>query len=129
MSKLTREVKYLSESDRPKKVEALSFSDWNRAKHNLPPRSIECISEWRDGTLDLYATEYANYLQEFTAEEKAVEFLEWFDNSGIKSAICEPNSYDSVIYVGKCNAKGDVFIAVENGYFTIYKGKLNSGKF
>ena len=129
-NKLTREVKYLNESDRPKKVEPLSFSDWHRHKDGLISRSIKAISDWQDGVLNEAVREYATYLQEFSAEEVGVEFTRvWRPDMGECSDVCyQAKDHIRVIYLGRDERDGDKFAA----YFTekeivIYSGKLNSG--
>jgi len=129
-NKLTREVVYLSESDRPKKVEPLSFYDWMRKR--FP--SYHISDEWHERTLNLRATEYATYLQEFSAEEVGVEFThESCDATKIdfKPTELVASSYYNIIYRGRKDGV-DYFIAFDNYSYEcigIFKGHLNSGKF
>lgn len=37
--------------------------------------------------------------------------------------------YEKVIYIGKCNADGDMFAAYKDGIIDIWKGHLNSGEY
>ena len=121
MSKLTCEVIYLNPSDRPKKVEPLSFSKWSRGAKDTH------ILHSTLSKIDELATEYATYLQEFSAEEKAVEFTEYHNIGECGISTCSPLDYDTVEYLGKCQSDGDMFKAIKRGTFTIYYGNLNSG--
>jgi len=129
-NKLTREVVYLSESDRPKKVEPLSFYDWMRKR--FPSYNIS--DEWHERTLNLRATEYATYLQEFSAEEVGVEFThESYDatKTDFKPTELVASEYDNIIYRGRKDGV-DYFIAFDNYSYEcigLFKGHINSGKF
>ena len=120
-NKLTREVIYLKESDRPKKVEPLSFTEW------VKTITLSRIHEMNYSELNHHATCYSTYLQEFSAEEVGVEFDAYYDKSGICIATCKPSMYESVTYSGKCDLRGDSFYVKYNGAISIYFGKLNSG--
>ena len=119
MSKLTREVKYLSESDRPKKVEAKKFSEWSGYRlYN----STEKLDD------DIKA--YLAYKEEFTADEKAVEFTKYLNpESGKSKPIREVSEFNDVTYLGYDKYNGGVFSVKENDNILIYFGNLNSGKY
>lgn len=132
MSKLTRSVIYLNESDRPKKVEPLSFSDWHRHKDGLISRSIKAISDWQDGVLNEAVREYATYLQEFSAEEVGVEFRYFLDtHKGLVDVLNNHplRSAGTITYLGKCKSLGDTFSSNDGTYIRFYSGHLHSGKF
>ena len=128
-NKLTREVRYLQESDRPKKVEPLSFTEWCKSigmKIEVP------YNQWRNGTLDERATRYATYLQEFSAEEVGVEFRYFLDTH--KGLVDVLNNYPlhsagTITYLGKCKSLGDTFSSNDGTYIRFYSGHLHSGKF
>lgn len=122
-NKLTREVRYLSESDRPKKVEPLSFTEW--CLHN----KYASITLWDYELINIRVALYATYLQEFSAEEVGVEFTEYHNIGECGKSTCSPLDYDTVEYLGKCKSDGDMFKAIKRGTFTIYYGHLNSGRF
>ena len=125
-NKLTREVIYLKESDRQKKVEPLSFNDYSKEFLEPSQTTSDCV-EWNIKLLNEYALKYATYLQEFSAEEKAVEFTEYHNIGECGISTCSPLDYDTVEYLGKCQSDGDMFKAIKRGTFTIYYGNLNSG--
>ena len=132
-NKLTREVKYLQESDRPKKVEPLSFFDYSKNFLEPSQTTIEFV-EWDIKLLNEYALKYSTYLQEFSAEEVGVEFThESCDATKIdfKPTELVASSYDNIIYRGRKDGV-DYFIAFDNYSYEcigIFKGHLNSGKF
>ena len=128
-NKLTREVKYLQESDRPKKVEPLSFFDYSKNFLEPSQTTIEFV-EWDIKLLNEYALKYSTYLQEFSAEEKAVEFTFYFGINGRVENTHTIDDTDIVTFLGKCPTDGDMFcIKSDDGIIRIYLGKLNSGKF
>ena len=127
-NKLTREVKYLNESDRPNKVELLSFTEWSKTKENIDVKYPS--TEWGNSYLDLKAAEYATYLQEFSADELGVEFTHYFNPElGKTNPIREITEYNDVTYIGADRYSGDMFCVKENGNILIYSGKLNSGRY
>ena len=130
-NKLTREVRYLSESDRPKKVEPLSFTKWKEGSGSITRNQSSC-QIWNDSIIDEYATKYATYLQEFSAEEKAVEFSYFLDTH--KGLVDVSNnlplhSAGTITYLGKCKSLGDTFSSNDGTYIRFYSGHLHSGKF
>ena len=135
-NKLTREVKYLNESDRPKKVEPLSFSDWHRHKDGLISRSIKAISDWQDGVLNEAVREYATYLQEFSAEEVGVEFKFCLQTLSMSFIHTNPdtNRFNHVTMIGKFINSTPItydMFKVErlDGSVAYFLGNVNSGKF
>ena len=131
MSKLTREVVYLSESDRPKKVEPLSFFDYSKNFLEPSQTTIEFV-EWDIKLLNEYALKYATYLQEFSAEEKAVEFSYFLDtHKGLVNVLNNHplHSAGTITYLGKCKSLGDTFSSNDGTYIRFYSGHLHSGKF
>lgn len=60
---------------------------------------------------------------------KPVEFTHYLNvHSGWKTPKSKPNQYKEVIYLGKCNLDGDMFLAKsDNGTIEIFKGHLNDG--
>lgn len=64
-------------------------------------------------------------------EEKPVEFTEHLNSKyGWGPAFCTPENYETVVYLGRCSANGDMFAARNvGGCINIYKGHLNSGKY
>ena len=128
-NKLTREVKYLQESDRPKKVEPLSFFDYSKNFLEPSQTTIEFV-EWDIKLLNEYALKYSTYLQEFSAEEVGVEFTHYFNPElGKTNPIREITEYNDVTYIGADRYSGDMFCVKENGNILIYSGKLNSGRY
>ena len=128
-NKLTREVRYLSESDRPKKVEPLSFTKWKEGSGSITRNQSSC-QIWDDSIIDEYATKYSTYLQEFSAEEKAVELTFYLGRNGRVENTHTIDDTDIVTFLGKCPTDGDMFcIKSDDGIIRIYLGKLNSGKF
>lgn len=133
-NKLTREVVYLSESDRPKKVEPLSFFDYSKNFLEPSQTTIEFV-EWDIKLLNEYALKYATYLQEFSAEEKGVEFTHCLQNSSrfnfMESTFSVQDSY-KITHIGKYKNHETYYdmFKVERGVDTIYfLGKLNSGHY
>ena len=130
-NKLTREVKYLQESDRPKKVEPLSFTEWAENKRGKVYYDKDGNAQYFKKFLDEDAKEYATYLQEFSAEEKAVQIthvLSVNDGWGKTYSTLDSFGTDTVVYLGKCSSDGDMF-SVLGDTIGIFKGNLNSGKF
>mgnify|MGYP003435046945 CR=1 FL=1 len=126
-NKLTREVKYLQESDRPKKVEPLSFYDWMRKR--FP--SYHISDEWHERTLNLRATEYATYLQEFSAEEVGVELTKYSTSVDECIATSPASNFSSITYLGQDSVGAGIFLCETKSTLTkyIYFGHLHSGKF
>lgn len=126
MSKLTREVKYLQESDRPKKAKRLKFTNWCKEKYK--PTNL---SAWSETEYDFAANQYATYLQEFNAGEKPIE-LEFFFSTldGLEKNIHKIDDDDIIVYLGNCKYDGDVFsVNSQDGIIRFYSGKLNSGRY
>lgn len=63
------------------------------------------------------------------AEEKPVEFTDYIGEGGNEIPLSKPNEFEKVVYLGKCISDGDIFAAYKNGFISIYKGHLNSGKY
>jgi len=62
--------------------------------------------------------------------EKPVELTDFFDaDNGWVTTDSTPSGCDKVLYLGKCNFDGDMFVTFTEGYINIYKGHLNSGKY
>ena len=119
MSKLTRSVIYINESDRPKKVEPLSFMEWMGKDYYVTKEE-----------LNQRVRQYATYLQEFSAEEKAVEFTFYFGINGRVENTHTIDDTDIVTFLGKCPTDGDMFcIKSDDGIIRIYSGKLNNGHY
>lgn len=132
-NKLTREVKYLNESDRPKKVEPLEFYEWLRLAGWVITSRDGDIVRWRDDQLRQAVSKYATYLQEFSAEEVPVKFTKRAVNPAMgefETTLAGASEYDTVIYKGKIHNE-DYFIAFDNDSTTVgfFKGHINSGKF
>ena len=124
-NKLTREVRYLSESDRPKKVEPLSFSNWCASVYNVDVFKITTMS-----TMDEFAKSYATYLQEFSAEEVGVVFTGYLNPIlGKANPLRSVSEFTDVTYLGKDSSYGDVFSVKDCQCILIYYGHLHSGKF
>lgn len=131
MSKLTREVRYLNESDRPKKVEPLGFREWCESAGKVSPYKMS------EAAIDNCAKQYATYLQEFSAEEKAVEFKDHLWYGSIMESSGTPNDWESVTYLGKiqevdcflCYSKENSRPALWDKSSNIFFGHLHSGKF
>ncbi len=132
-NKLTREVIYLKESDRPKKVEPLSFTEW------VKTITLSRIHEMNYSELNHHATCYSTYLQEFSAEEVGVEFThESYEatkydatKTDFKPTELVASEYDNIIYRGRKDGV-DYFIAFDNYSYEcigLFKGHINSGKF
>lgn len=129
MSKLTREVKYLNESDRPKKVEPLSFFDYSKNFLEPSQTTIEFV-EWDIKLLNEYATKYSTYLQEFSAEEVGVVFTGYLNPIlGKANPLRSVSEFTDVTYLGKDSSYGDVFSVKDCKCILIYYGHLHSGKF
>lgn len=129
MSKLTREVRYLSESDRPKKVEPLSFFDYSKNFLEPSQTTIEFV-EWDIKLLNEYALKYATYLQEFSAEEVGVVFTGYLNPIlGKANPLRSVSEFTDVTYLGKDSSYGDVFSVKDCKCILIYYGHLHSGKF
>lgn len=129
MSKLTREVKYLNESDRPKKVEPLSFFDYSKNFLEPSQTTIEFV-EWDIKLLNEYALKYATYLQEFSAEEVGVVFTGYLNPIlGKANPLRSVSEFTDVTYLGKDSSYGDVFSVKDCKCILIYYGHLHSGKF
>lgn len=66
-------------------------------------------------------------------EEKAlkpIEFTRYLDvRCGWIAPSREPKDCDKVVYLGKCSADGDMFVAYRMGEINIYKGHLNDGAY
>lgn len=63
-------------------------------------------------------------------EKKKVEFTHYLNTkNGWVNATCEPDTYEKVVYLGKCGLVGDVFAAYSDKCIIIYKGHLNSGEY
>jgi hypothetical protein len=125
-NKLTREVKYLNESDRPKKVEPLKFKAWFEANYYLKTKDFELED------IDIHVERYSTYLQEFSAEEKAVEFSYFLDtHKGLVDVLNNHplHSAGTITYLGKCRSLGDTFSSNDGTYIRFYSGHLHSGKF
>ena len=128
-NKLTREVVYLSESDRPKKVEPLSFFDYSKNFLEPSQTTIEFV-EWDIKLLNEYALKYATYLQEFSAEEVGVVFTGYLNPIlGKANPLRSVSEFTDVTYLGKDSSYGDVFSVKDCKCILIYYGHLHSGKF
>ena len=129
MSKLTRSVIYLNESDRPKKVEPLSFFDYSKNFLEPSQTTIEFV-EWDIKLLNEYALKYATYLQEFSAEEVGVVFTGYLNPIlGKANPLRSVSEFTDVTYLGKDSSYGDVFSVKDCQCILIYYGHLHSGKF
>jgi hypothetical protein len=64
-------------------------------------------------------------------EEKPVEFTHTLTlKSGwVRAIMYGPSYFERVLYLGKCNQDGDMFVSYKGNYITIHKGHLNSGKY
>lgn len=62
--------------------------------------------------------------------EKPVEITHYFD-SAVGWVKCSDilKSYNKIVYLGKCDTDGDMFVAYEKDFIDILKGHLNSGKY
>lgn len=70
------------------------------------------------------------YVGEEPKGEKGVEFTHYLDTElGWKKNNYKPSYYEKIIYLGKCDADGDMFATYEDDYIHIYKGNLNNGTF
>jgi hypothetical protein len=70
------------------------------------------------------------YINQPETASKPVEFTHFFaPDRGWCDAIKKPQDYEKVVYIGECKDDGSVFSAYDNGYISIYKGHLNSGKY
>lgn len=129
-NKLTREVKYLSESDRPKKVEPLEFYEWLRLAGWVITSRDGDIVRWRDDQLRQAVSKYATYLQEFSAEEVGVVFTGYLNPIlGKANPLRSVSEFTDVTYLGKDSSYGDVFSVKDCKCILIYYGHLHSGKF
>mgnify|MGYP003472832196 CR=1 FL=1 len=126
MSKLTRSVIYLNESDRPKKVEPLSFSNWCASVYNVDVFKITTMS-----TMDEFAKSYATYLQEFSAEEVGVELTKYSTSVDECIATSPASNFSSITYLGQDSVGAGIFLCETKSTLTkyIYFGHLHSGKF
>lgn len=132
MSKLTREVKFLQESDRPKKAEPLTFTEWvNKHMDFTIVRNDRGFQSWHDELINDSTKDYATYLQEFNAEEKPIELEFFFSTSkGLEKNTHTVFDDDIIVYLGKCERDGDLFsVKSKDGYIRFYSGKLNSGRY
>jgi len=68
---------------------------------------------------------------EKSTEEKPVEFTHEFNESKgwHKEFVTQPNDFDKVVYLGKCDLDGDMFAVYQGGVIGIFKGYINSGKY
>ena len=124
MSKLTRSVIYLSESDRPKKVEPLKFKAWFEANYYLKTKDFELED------IDIHVERYSTYLQEFSAEEVGVVFTGYLNPIlGKANPLRSVSEFTDVTYLGKDSSYGDVFSVKDCKCILIYYGHLHSGKF
>lgn len=128
MSKLTREVKYINESDRPKKAEPLSFTEWC---DNQQISATFLFANVGISAINERVKEYTTSLQEFNAEEKPVELQFCFSTvEGLEENRHKIFDGDIIVYLGKCKYDGDVFsVKSEDGIIRFYSGKLNSGRY
>lgn len=66
------------------------------------------------------------------SEEKPIQFTHFLIGEKWREASDKPEVYHRVIYAGKNNSNGDIFICIpEEGDedIMIFKGHLNSGKY
>ena len=127
-NKLTREVKYLQESDRPKKAEPLSFTEWC---DNQQISATFLFANVGISAINERVKEYATYLQEFNAGENPIE-LEFFFSTldGLEKNIHKIYDDDIIVYLGNCKYDGDVFsVKSKDSIIRFYSGKLNSGRY
>lgn len=129
-NKLTREVKYLQESDRPKKVEPLSFTKWKEGSGSITRNQSSC-QIWGDSIIDEYATKYSTYLQEFSAEEVGVELTKYSTSVDECIATSPASNFSSITYLGQDSVGAGIFLCETKSTLTkyIYFGHLHSGKF
>lgn len=129
MSKLTREVLYLNESDRPKKVEPLKFSKWYSQDSSYSEYdAMKIFNEFSIETRNEAIKNYATYRQEFSAEEVGVTFTKCVGNNIVFTANGTPSEFTEIYYTGKIENE-DVFVAYKDKSTYIYFGKLNSGRY
>ena len=64
-------------------------------------------------------------------EDKPVEFTHrLYGINGWEQTSDSLEDFEKVVYLGKCNADGDMFAAyTADNFIVIYKGHLNSGKY
>ncbi len=119
-NKLTRSVIYLSESDRPKKVEPLSFTEWCvlNGYINMP-----------NEILNIRVNEYSTYLQEFSAEEEPVQLLRFAGNERTIDSCIDAKYFTEITFLGATEFGLGAFSCSHSEGVRIYYGKLNSGKY
>lgn len=66
-----------------------------------------------------------------TENNEPVEFTKILSGfEGFKDTSIKPVDYNKIIYLGRCNVDGDMFVAYSSsGNIIIFKGYLNSGKY
>ena len=62
-------------------------------------------------------------------ESKGVEFTHELDDEGYSHTCHKPDEFNKVVYLGNCDAAGDMFAAYNDSYIYIYKGNLNNGTY
>lgn len=62
-------------------------------------------------------------------EKKPVEFTHFLNahEVGWSKTDSKPHEFEKVVYLGFCNADGDMFSVYGDGYIRIFKGHLNDG--